>query len=146
MSQGGTTTKAVAITSFTDVYLDNVILEGTGTPYKNDIINPGILSMKNVTIDGSSSVGGLYTSTQTEAIISNLRRINTTGVPTLPARTYESMTSGGLVRSTGSAAPAAGTWKVGDYVRNSVPAVGSAKGWLCTVAGTPGTWVSEGNL
>ena len=146
VSQGGTATKAVAITSFTDVHLDNVILEGTAAPYKNDFVNPGILSLKNVLIDGSSSTGGLYTSTQTEAIISNLRRINTTGTPTLPARTYEAMTAGGLVRSTGSAAPAAGTWKVGDYVRNSVPAVGSAKGWLCTVAGTPGTWVSEGNL
>ena len=45
-----------------------------------------------------------------------------------------------------SAAPAAGTWKVGDIVKNNAPAVGQPKGWVCTVAGTPGTWVSEGNL
>ena len=37
-------------------------------------------------------------------------------------------------------------WIVGDRAFNSAPAVGSPKGWLCTVAGTPGTWVSEGNL
>ena len=37
-------------------------------------------------------------------------------------------------------------WIVGDRAFNTVPAVGSPKGWLCTVAGTPGTWVSEGNL
>lgn len=46
----------------------------------------------------------------------------------------------------GTAAPTAGTWEVGRRVRNVAPAVGSPKGWVCTVAGTPGTWVSEGNL
>lgn len=45
-----------------------------------------------------------------------------------------------------TAVPATGTWKRGDHVFNSAPAVGSPKGWICTVAGTPGTWVSEGNL
>jgi hypothetical protein len=45
-----------------------------------------------------------------------------------------------------SAEPATGTWNVGDRVFNSTPVVGQPKGWICTVAGTPGTWVSEGNL
>lgn len=38
------------------------------------------------------------------------------------------------------------TWAVGDVVTNNAPAVGQPKGWMCTVAGTPGTWVSMGNL
>ena len=38
------------------------------------------------------------------------------------------------------------TWAVGDTVYNSIPSVGQPKGWTCTVAGTPGTWVSMGNL
>lgn len=42
--------------------------------------------------------------------------------------------------------PASGTYAVGDRVLNSTPSVGQPKGWICTVAGTPGTWVSEGNL
>lgn len=46
----------------------------------------------------------------------------------------------------GTAAPLLGTWAVGDIVENINPAVGSPKGWRCTVAGTPGTWVSTGNL
>ena len=46
----------------------------------------------------------------------------------------------------GTAAPASGTWFVGDRVQNSVPTVGQPKAWSCTVSGTPGTWVSEGNL
>lgn len=45
-----------------------------------------------------------------------------------------------------AAIPTTGTWKVGDRLFNSAPAVGQPKGWICTVAGTPGTWVSEGNL
>jgi len=38
------------------------------------------------------------------------------------------------------------TWAVGDRVLNSVPVVGQPKSWVCTVAGAPGTWESEGNL
>jgi hypothetical protein len=45
-----------------------------------------------------------------------------------------------------SAAPTTGTWRVTDIVMNSAPTIGQPKGWVCTVAGTPGTWVSIGNL
>lgn len=46
----------------------------------------------------------------------------------------------------GPAAPTTGTWVAGTYIKRSNPTVGGAKGWYCTVGGTPGTWVSEGNL
>lgn len=46
----------------------------------------------------------------------------------------------------GTAYPTTGTYKQGDRVFNSSPTVGQPKSWVCTVAGTPGTWVSEGNL
>ena len=42
--------------------------------------------------------------------------------------------------------PTTGTWALGDVCTNSSPAIGSPKSWVCTVAGTPGTWVSTGNL
>jgi hypothetical protein len=45
-----------------------------------------------------------------------------------------------------SAAPTTGTWAVTNYVYNSAPAAGSPQGWVCTVAGTPGTWKAMGNL
>lgn len=45
--------------------------------------------------------------------------------------------------------PTTGTWAQGDFVRNSAPAeagVALSKyvvfGWICTVSGTPGTWVA----
>lgn len=46
----------------------------------------------------------------------------------------------------GTAAPTVGAWEIGDRVMRSPPAAGSPKAWSCTVAGSPGTWVSEGNL
>lgn len=46
----------------------------------------------------------------------------------------------------GSAAPADGYWQVSSRVINSAPSAGNPKAWVCTVAGNPGTWVSEGNL
>lgn len=52
------------------------------------------------------------------------------------------------VHSASTAAPTAGSYAVGDFVRNSAPAeAGTAgskyvvMGWLCTVGGTPGTFV-----
>lgn len=51
-----------------------------------------------------------------------------------------------IIEQLAAAAPGAGTWAVGDRVEQSVPVVTNPKGWRCTVAGSPGTWVSEGNL
>lgn len=46
----------------------------------------------------------------------------------------------------GTAIPTTLAYLFSDRVVNTNPAVGSPKAWTCTVAGTPGTWVSEGNL
>lgn len=53
---------------------------------------------------------------------------------------------GGTRLFSASAAPTSGAWSVGDKCFNSSPSTGNPKGWVCTVAGSPGTWVSEGNL
>lgn len=39
-----------------------------------------------------------------------------------------------------AAAPTTGTWAVGEIVYNNAPATAGYIGWVCTVAGTPGTW------
>lgn len=46
----------------------------------------------------------------------------------------------------GTAAPGAGTWFVGDIVWNSAPAAAGTMGWVCTTAGTPGTWKTFGAI
>lgn len=66
---------------------------------------------------------------------------------TLP--NYASVVSNTINRSCniyGTSLPTTGTWSVGNRVINSTPTVASPKSWVCTVSGTPGTWVSEGNL
>lgn len=50
------------------------------------------------------------------------------------------------IQTYASAVPTTGTWARGDIVINSSPTTGQPRGWTCTVAGTPGTWVSQGNL
>lgn len=48
-----------------------------------------------------------------------------------------------------TAAPTTGSWAKGDFVKNSNPSEtgsGGSKyvviGWICTAAGTPGTWLA----
>lgn len=52
-----------------------------------------------------------------------------------------------------TAAPTTGTWRQGDYVKNSNPVEAGAAssryvihGWVCTVSGTPGTWLQDRGL
>lgn len=45
-----------------------------------------------------------------------------------------------------SSAPTAGTWQLGDTVFNSSPTAGGTPGWVCTAAGSPGTWKAMANL
>ncbi len=53
---------------------------------------------------------------------------------------------GGLFRGVGSAAPTTGAWLQGDVIQNSVPTAGGSAGWICTTAGSPGTWKSFGTI
>lgn len=41
----------------------------------------------------------------------------------------------------GTAAPTTGTWGRGDIVMNTAPSPSQVLFWVCTVAGTPGTWL-----
>ena len=54
----------------------------------------------------------------------------------------------GMWSGEGTAAPTTGTWAQGDTYRNTAPAEAGAVsskyvvvGWICTVSGTPGTWL-----
>jgi len=49
-----------------------------------------------------------------------------------------------LTKGYGSAPPVSGTYAVGSIIWNSAPASAGYIGWVCTVAGTPGTWKTFG--
>lgn len=44
------------------------------------------------------------------------------------------------------AAPTFGTWQVGDVVEHLTPAASGNIGWVCTTAGSPGTWKTYGAI
>ena len=44
------------------------------------------------------------------------------------------------------AAPSTGTWAVGDIVWSTTPSASNPPGWMCTVAGSPGTFQAMANL
>jgi len=50
------------------------------------------------------------------------------------------------VRLLAALAPVSGTYQVGDIVYNNAPAAGGTIGWVCTTAGTPGTWKTFGAI
>lgn len=50
------------------------------------------------------------------------------------------------VTTNSTAAPTAGAWAQGDVVWNSAAASGGPAGWMCTAAGSPGTWKAMANL
>ena len=50
------------------------------------------------------------------------------------------------VQRYGAAIPATGTWGLGSIIWNSSPIAGGTIGWVCTTAGTPGTWKTFGAI
>lgn len=57
---------------------------------------------------------------------------------------FSGMVTGGVTYQ--SAAPTTGTWDKGDTRWNWNATSGQPMGWVCTVAGTPGTWTAMPNL
>jgi len=93
---------------------------------------------------GTLTVGFSFFNTS-EALVDNASF--SYGIEGEPSRsTFGSFELNNNTFTTATIVPVTGTWKVGDRVFNSAPAAGQPKSWVCTVAGTPGTWVSEGNL
>jgi hypothetical protein len=88
----------------------------------NVTLNPGSIYLSNTVING--------TLTQSSGSISSI----------FDDSSYATGTVSGFGAPTGNA------WNKGQRTFNLAPASGSPKSWVCTVSGTPGTWVSEGNL
>jgi hypothetical protein len=99
------------------------------------------------TIEGYSLLGGEGVSSYykgsfikltargtTSWVVSDI--IGTWGVASLKPERYTSSYS--------SAIPTTGTWAKGDIIYNDLTTSTVYAGWICTVAGTPGTWKGFG--
>ncbi len=72
------------------------------------------------------------------------RTRNEAGYTSYSIATFQNF--GASVRVFGSAAPVSGAWKVGDVVTHTTPAAAGFMGWVCTTAGSPGTWKTFGAI
>ena len=125
----------------TGIYLDSVDAVVSGNMIRNVTTGSGRgIDMRST--GTNSAVSGNRISACTVGILAGHRGTfddtnDLTGCTTKWSGTYAGWQA---------SVPAAGTWVLNDRVRQSVATVGQPKAWVCTVAGTPGTWVSEGNL
>jgi hypothetical protein len=141
----------------------STVSNSSANAFQLNYINNGVLSGLNATANGGAGVA-LSLSNSTGVRVSGgyyigagTSNISTSGTSTNNfidktayfGSTFSLMSNAGTgcnVDARGTSAPGAGNWQVGDQVTQSTPVVGSPKGWFCTVAGAPGTWVSQGNL
>lgn len=72
------------------------------------------------------------------------RTRNHDGYTNYPIVTFQNF--GETVKVFGSVAPTTGSWKVGDVALNTAPAASGNIGWVCTTAGSPGTWKTFGAI
>jgi hypothetical protein len=127
------------------ILLENCVLQGSTANIIVGDTNVKIVARLSRFNDSPSVGGGQITVNATGCLI-ELDEC-TFGVPVIDG----SQAAAAIVKKTGpsmtrSAAPAAGAWRVGDVVWNSAPAAAGTIGWVCTAAGSPGTWKTFGTI
>jgi hypothetical protein len=110
-------------------------LLSAGVQY-NWLINDGSQVIE-INPQSSPNGGDTFTAYTTSAAKTTITGIGTTKVTSAGTYVYQAYP---LL----SAAPTTGTWAVGNIVYNTAPASAGYIGWVCTVAGTPGTWKTFG--
>lgn len=125
----GALTSATLTTSGNGTVGGNLSVSGTGTV--TGALSSASISTGAGTFSGDITANGDVTG-DGATIVSGMARYKMDGV------SYD----------TATAVPSSGTWAKGDFVFNSSPtarttiAATGAIGWVCTTAGTPGTWMA----
>ncbi len=129
------------------IFSDNTVrcTHADGAQYAVTLTASRYIAFTNNLLDNFQNDGGAEL-VAADILYQGNKQYDCTGNISLTGRCFYQTFGNDNVRTWGTAAPTAGTWKVGDICDNSSPSVGQPKGWRCTVAGTAGTWVSEGNL
>lgn len=122
---------------------DNVIMDSRGASAANHgyFLHSGA-TRTNALIFRPGYTSGLLTAVTFDPYFSIIGDSQQLSGTTAPAPRVIRTTNSPAITAPWNAMP----WNQGDRAVFATPSVGSAKGWVCTVTGTPGTWVSEGNL
>lgn len=107
-------------------------------------------TIANVTIRDNTINTAQYAfeslNSDTGTIVSGNRLLNVTTRFFIASSGFAGVIPDGNDWQWGGTAPTTQYHFPGEKVWNSAPAVGSPTGWVCTAAGTPGTWVALANL
>lgn len=97
---------------------------------------------------GLTSIGNRCYSNAAASVVPLPQRLVDTAATETSAATIQTdvIDLQGKKHLTRAAAPTTGTWAVGDIVYNNAPAASGFLGWVCTTAGTPGTWKTWGAI
>jgi hypothetical protein len=114
---------------------------------------------EGLTLSDTSSDNYYTISTSSDSIIWNNFAIAQNGSPALTTNDFSLPNKvrrlngidrtnllGGNYVMYSTAYPTTGTWAVGDKVINTAPVAGGYEGWVCTTAGTSGTWKTFGPI
>jgi hypothetical protein len=137
--------------------MQNIVFSSNGcrgNVYGIRVVNATGGVMSNVTVSGNICMENSsqdFRATQAGGgRISGLRLVNNTAPGTVQIGTevaeVDAGNTWGRRAMHGAAAPTAGTWAVGDIVWNTAPAAAGTLGWVCTTAGSPGTWKAFGSI
>jgi len=89
----------------------------------------------------------LYTSSANKIVATALVSLNVTDkLESIGEILSKGQFASSIKTLSGTSAPTSGTWKVGDKVYNTSPSASGTMGWVCTTAGTPGTWKTFGAI
>lgn len=101
---------------------------------------------------GTPTPSGVSTSIPNSTVASafNMQQIygNSFGELQAPVATVTGLYVGGKFRGVArnNAIPTTGYWSVGDKIDRDTVVSGGQEGWVCTVAGSPGTWNGYGSI
>ena len=137
------------IDAFTSPYLTEDRIDITGTFYKlATSVGSRQRFQGNVTFErqGAGTVLSLRHASDNEDY--GLEIQNTSGNPLvqIPAVGPWNVYNGKKVVWRTTTAPTTGTWTRGDIAWATNPSAGGPAGWICTVGGSPGTWVEFGRV
>lgn len=103
-----------------------------------------VSACENVIISGGTVVGAGDVFGSAGGVYNPAKRSGATTPPTIGVNVQFARTLNKQL--TGTAPPASGIFSVGDKLLNTAPAAGGFTGWVCTVAGSPGTWKGFGSI
>lgn len=156
----------VSTRTFPVVTLKGNTFRSDSSTYSNRPLT-GNATVTDITLDGNTVTGAGFTMefewSAGKFTTSSVRHISGTGItPNFPAMNgstwsdtknkyfYQKIRSNGDTywnKTFGTTViPTTGSNLANDRAMNITPTVGQPKSWVCTVSGSPGTWVSEGNL